>query len=531
MNNFIDPLMGGLALLGSPAIWAAIVVGTLFGVIAGALPGLGTTLAYALILPFTFPLDIEVAVALLLAVTVGVQYGNSIPAILVGVPGTPAAVLTVLDGYALHKRGETGLALGLAFISAIGGQLVSTLFFIAAIVPLGGIAYYFLQPELFSLYLVGIIAIISLTGRNITKGLIAACVGLLLALIGLDPVNFTPRFDFGIPDLRTGLNSSAVVIGFLAVSELLRQSRQSFQWDAGPEAKVAARFPAFSRIRRTLPAMLGGTVVGTLVGAIPGAGATPAAMIAYQQAQLFSKHPEEFGKGSPEGIAANESAQNASSSGELIPTLGLGLPGSGSMVLLLAALTLNGFVPGPNLVRQAPELLHAVIAGLIGASLLLLVTGWPMARGMIKVLTINRSVVVVLALATVVLGVYSLRYRMFDVVVCFVCGAIGYFMLRYGYSTAAAALAVVLAAGFEASLRRGLSIFDDDLTQFLGRPITAVILAIALLFLVLGIRRTVQASRADRAERAAAAQQTESGDPAVPVSAPNPSTPRKEDPS
>ncbi len=524
MNDFVEPLLGGLALLGRFDVWVAIAVGTVVGVIVGALPGLGTTLAYALILPFTFPLDIEVAVALLLAVTVGSQYGNSIPAILVGVPGSPAAVLTVLDGYALHRRGETGLALALAFIAAVGGQLVSTLFFIAAIVPLGGIAYYFLQPELFSLYLVGIVAIISLTGKNMLKGLIAASVGLLLALIGLDPVNFTPRFDFGVPQLRTGLNTSAVVIGFLAVSELLRQTRQAFQWDSGP-AGVAARFPPFRKIRPTLPAMLGGTVVGTLIGAIPGAGSTPAAMISYQQAQILSKHPEEFGNGSPEGIAANEAAQNASSSGELIPTLGLGLPASGSMVLLLAALTLNGFVPGPNLVREAPELLHAVIAGLIGASLLLVFTGWPMARGMTKLLGINRSVVVVLSLATVVLGVFSLRYRLFDVVVCFACGALGYFMLRYGYSVAAAALAVVLAAGFEASLRRGLSIFDDDLGKFLSRPITAVILVIAFAFFVLGVRRTVQSARAARVEGAA----TSATDPGPTALVTHPPHPREED--
>lgn len=503
MDQFIASLLGGFALFTVPSFWVAVVIGTLFGVIAGALPGIGTTLAYALILPFTYSLQIDTTIALLMGVTVGVQYGNSIPAILVGVPGTPAAMLTVLDGFTLHKRGDTGFALGVAFVSSIAGQMVSILFFAAAVIPLGALAFYFLSPELFALYLFGIVAIVSLTGKNLVKGLMAACIGLLVAIVGLDPVNFTPRFTFGQRPLQTGLEAAAVVIGFLAVSELLRQSRQSFQWNVGGTGRVKASFPPFRRLRPTLPAMLGGTVVGTLVGAVPGAGATPAALIAYQQAQIFSKKPEEFGKGSAEGIAANETAQNASSSGELIPTLGLGIPGSGSMVLLLAALTLNGFVPGPGMVRDYPELLAAVVGALVASTLLLLLTGWPMAKVMVRLLTINRTLVIVGALLTVSMGVYSLNYRILDVVVCFLCGALGYFMLRYGYSTAAAALAVVLAAGLEASLRRGMSLFDDDLVAFVSRPITAVILVLAGAFLVVGLRRTLQANRAAAIEAAA----------------------------
>lgn len=500
MQQIVDALVGGLELFLVPSFWVAVIIGVLFGVITGALPGLGTTLAYALILPFTYGLDITTTIALLMAVTVGVQYGNSIPAILIGVPGTPAAVLTVIDGFALHKQGKTGYALGVAFVAALSGQFVSILFFAAAVVPLGALAFHFLNPELFALFVFGIVAIVSLTGKNLIKGLMAACIGLLIAIVGLDPVNFQPRFTFDFRELQSGLNASAAVIGLLAVSELLRQTRQAFQWDTGGTTRFSATFPPLRALRRTFPAMAGGTVVGTLVGAIPGAGATPAALISYQQAQIFSKKPAEFGRGSPEGIAANEAAQNASSSGELIPTLGLGIPGSGSMVLLLAALTLNGFVPGPGLVRDYPELLAAVVGGLLGATIFLVLTGWAMAKGMLKLLTIDRSLVIVAALFTVVMGVYSLNYKILDVLVCFGCGALGYFMLRYGYSTAAAALAVVLAAGLEGSLRRGLSLFDDDVFAFVGRPITAVILTLAMVFLAIGLRRTLQESRRNRQE-------------------------------
>lgn len=497
MNEFLTAIGSAFGILADPAIWLVVIIGAVFGVIAGALPGLGTTLAYALVLPFTFNLDITVTIVLLMSVSVGVQYGNSIPAILVGVPGTPAAALTVLDGFALHKRGESGFALAIAFVGAVSGQLVSILFFIAAIVPLAGLAYFFLQPELFGLYLFGLVAIVSLTGKNVVKGLLAVLFGLSLAIIGLDPVNFTARFTFDIPFLRNGIAPTIIVIGILAVSELLRQSRQSFQW-AGTRERFKAKFPKFAQMRPLIPAMLGGTVIGTLIGAIPGAGATPAAMIAYQNARVMSKHPEKFGKGAPDGIAANEASQNASNSGELIPTLGLGIPGSGSMVLLLAALTLNGFVPGPHLVTESPDLFYAVVAGLIGGSIFIILTGWLMARVLLRVLTINRSIVIVLALATVILGVYSLNYSILDVVICFIAGAIGYFMLRYGYSTPAAALAVVLAGGLEASLRRGLSIFGDDPVQFFGRPILLVILTLAALFLFVGIQRSVRIARLER---------------------------------
>lgn len=495
MSLMMDTLDGTLGLLAQPEIWIAAAVGLLFGIIAGALPGLGTTLAYALVLPFTFPLEITVAIVLLMAITVGVQYGNSIPAILVGVPGTPAAVLTVLDGFALHKRGESGLALGLALVGAVAGQIVSTFFFIAAVVPLAVIAYLFLNPEIFALHVLGIVAIISLTGKNIVKGFMAAILGLMIAFIGLDPVNFQPRFTFDIPVLRNGVSVTVAVIGILAVSELFRQSRQSFQWASGSQ-RVTALFPRLSQVLRAGPAILGGTVVGTIIGAIPGAGATPAAMISYQQAQLISKRPEEFGKGSIEGLAANESSQNASSAGELIPTLGFGIPGSGSMVLLLAALTLNGFIPGPNMINTAPQLLHAVVAGLLGASILLAIVGWPMARFMLRMLTINRSVVIVLSLAVVTLGVYSLNYRVVDVFICMLFGALGYFMLRYGYSVAAAALAIVLAAGLESSLRRGLSLFSG--AEFITRPITIVVLLVSLGFLIAGLKRTLAMARRER---------------------------------
>jgi putative tricarboxylic transport membrane protein len=503
MADFFTPLVGGVALFGDPIVWLLVLVGTLYGVACGAMPGVGTTLAYGLVLPFTFAMTPIHGVAFLLAISVGVQYGNSIPAILMGIPGNPAAILTVLDGHALHRKGESGLALGVAFVAALGGQLISILMFIMLVVPLMTLAYYFSFAEIFALYCLGMVALISLTGGNVVKGVMSAMFGIGIGMVGLDPMNLVTRFDFGFRQVRSGLDEVAVVIGLLAVSELIRQARQVFQWkDLSGEIGSSA-FPAFKRWRPAIPAMIGGTVVGTLVGAIPGAGATVAAMVSYQQAQMISRRPELFGKGSIEGIGANEAAQNASNSGELIPTLGLGLPVSGSMVLLLAALTVQGFVPGPLMVVRAPELLYATIAGMLLSTVILLAVGWRMATLMLKAVLLNRQLVIVLALAMTVLGTFAISNRVLDVGTAFVFGVIGYFMMRYGYSVAAAALAVFLGREFERTLRMGLQFHDQSWYEFFSRPITASIMAVAICLLVYGIVQQIRMRRRIRANLAA----------------------------
>lgn len=493
--EFLTPLLGGLALLADPYVWLAVLAGTLFGVVAGAMPGIGTTLAYGLVLPFTFVMPPVIGVAFLLSISVGVGYGNSIPAILMGIPGNPAAILTVIDGHKLHKEGKSGLALGVSFVAALGGQFASIFLFVLLVVPLMEVAYYFSFPEIFGLYCFGFIALISLAADNMTKGIMSAAFGVAIGLVGLDPINMVTRLDMGFREIRSGFEEVAMVIGILALSELFRSSRQVFQWQDKSGEATGNRFPKMSEIKPAFPAMVTGTVVGTFVGAIPGAGATPAAMISYQTAQMLSKQPEQFGKGSIEGIGANEAAQNASNSGELIPTLGLGIPVSGSMVLLLAALTVQGFVPGPLMVKNTPELLFAAIAGLMAATIFLLLTGWGMARMMLKAVQIDRQVVLVLAIAMTLIGIYAINTKILDVMVAIGAGAVGYFMLRYGYNTAAAALGVFIGKEFERSLRIGLNMNDNSWIEFLSRPITATILGVALAVLVWGFWKRLQMQR------------------------------------
>lgn len=488
--DFLTPMIGGLQAMLDPMLWVFVLLGTVLGVLAGALPGVGTTLAFGLVLPFTFVMQPAMAVAFLLGISVGVMYGNSIPAVLMGVPGNPAAILTVLDGHALQKRGEGGLALGVSLVSSLIGQTVGTVLFVLLLVPLAGLGYAFQSPKLFALFALGMIALVSLSGKNILKGAIASVFGIFVAIIGLDPIMNSPRFHLDTVVLRNGFSVVPVVIGLLALSELIRSTRQIYQWGS-EDAAEARKFPAFNRFKGTLKPTLVGSVLGTFVGAIPGAGATPAAMISYQQAQFMSKTPEQFGNGSIEGIAANESAQNASYSGELIPTLGLGIPGSGSMVLLLTALTVHGFTPGPRMLVTSPDLLYAAIAGMLAAVIFLAFTGWFMATLMMRAVAMDRGVVIAVSLVFVSVGIYSLNGRVFDVGVAYGFGIIGYFMHRYGYSTAAAALAVVLGKGFERHLRQGLSLTSNDWLAFLTRPITAITLTIAFILFVLSLRRVL----------------------------------------
>ena len=338
--------------------------GVLWGCAVGSLPGLTSVMAIGVVVPFTFSMPPIYAVAFLVSINVGVSFGNSIPAILVGLPGTPSAVLTALDGYALHRQGKSGLALGVTYFASVFGQFISTLFFIAMVVPLAYVTYVFLTPELFALYFLGATALICLTSENIVKGLASSAFGLTLAMVGRDPISAVIRFDFGLSELRGGLATVPVVIGLLAVSEIFRSMRQRFEWDA-----------ATTTFQRKIPAALGAQAghAEHLRGhgdrcdhrrhtgpwGIRCGGHVLPAVEALVEASGGIR------KGSIEGIAANEAAQAADQAGELVPTFGLGIPGSDTMVVMLGALMMHGFLPGPLLIKEAPQLLYASVTGLL----------------------------------------------------------------------------------------------------------------------------------------------------------------------
>jgi len=490
IDLFVNSIQQGILMCFDFWLLVLILAGVLWGIFAGAIT-IGPNLAVGVILPFCLTLPPTYAVALLCAVNVAVSYGNSIPAILIGVPGSSSAMLTSIDGYALHRQGKTGLALGVQYYGALTGQMVSNFYYLFMVVPLAQLTYVFLGPEMWALYALGIVSIVAITGDNLVKGLAACAFGFALSLAGRDPISAVLRFDL-FYDLRGGLAITPTIMGLLVAAEIFRQFRQNFKW-AEITAHFEAKFPPLSALARITPHVIAGSVIGTIVGAIPGLGGTQAAFMSYNQAKLWSKHPEEYGHGSIEGVAANEAAQNASQAGEMVPTFGLGIPGSSTMVFLFAAMLMNGFIPGPMLIKQAPQLLYASWGpGLFLPTIYMLLIGWPICRVLLKVVTIDRTLVLMGALGLCMIGTFSLENNIVHVYYMIFFGVVGYFMTRYGYPVAATSISLVLGRGFEAYFRRGLLLCDNSLVKFFTRPWTLAITLLALGLVIYGIWGTVK---------------------------------------
>lgn len=500
MDLFVSGAIQSFVLCADPILMLILLLGVIWGCVVGALPGVGATLGVGLILPFTFQLNPVYAIALIMSINVGNSFGNSIPAILMGVPGSASAVLTAVDGYALHKQGKGGVALGVTYISSIVGQFLSIFIFLALVVPLSGLTYVFLAPEMAALYFLGMCAVISISGDNILKGLLAGIFGFAVGMIGLDPVSSVTRFVYH-SEMRFGIDVIPVTMGLLAMSELFRSMRQSFNWKELAGGKLVAKFPSAKDLMRVFPRILIGTGIGSTLGAIPGLSGTASAFISYTQSKLWSKHPEEYGHGSLEGVAANESAQNASQAGECVPTFGLGIPSSGTMVMVLAACLMNGFIPGPNMIRQTPELLYAASGGMMASTVWLAVLGWPMSIYTLKLMTLNRQLILIGCVALTLIGVFTLKTSTFDVFVMILFGLIGYYMRRYGYSVAGASVAVILGPGLEAYLRRGLLLSKESWLVFFSRPWTVAILVVAMAFLIYATVGTIKLARGAAAVR------------------------------
>jgi putative tricarboxylic transport membrane protein len=499
MDLYVTAVTESFKLCTDPTLMLLLLGGSLWGAIVGALPGIGASLGIGILLPFMFGMNPVYAIALTMSINVGNSFGNSIPAVLMGVPGGASAVLTAVDGYALHKQGKSGLALGVTYFASVFGQFISIFVFLAMVVPLSGLTYVFLSPEMAALYFLGMTTVVSIGSENILKGFLAAAFGFAVSTIGRDPVSSVLRFAY-TSNLRIGLDVVPVTMGFLAMSELFRSLRQTFSWE-DLVGSFSAKFPSLRDLWRVMPRILIGTGIGAFLGAIPGLTGTAPAFISYQQSKLWSKHPEEYGHGSIEGVAANEAAQNAAQAGECVPTFGLGIPASGAMVMVLAACLMHGFLPGPQMIRKAPELLYAASGGMLGSTFLLAAFGWPICLYMLKLMNLDRQLILIGCVLLTMIGVFTLRNSTFDVFVLVFFGLIGYYMRRYGYSVAGAAIANILGPGLESFLRKGLLLVEGSWWGFVSRPWTAVILSITFALLIYGTWGTVKLARRSAAIR------------------------------
>lgn len=473
-------------MVGNPMSFLLIVFAVFWGIAFGSVPGLTGIVGVALLIPFTFVFDPIEGLLLLGGVYVGSTFGGSISAILFNTPGSPEAACTALDGYPMARRGEAGKALGIALASSAIGGIIGTLVLMLAAPPLAQLALKFGPPEYFALAVLGITAISSIGGGSVLKGLIAGLLGLGVATVGLDPLTGMPRYTFGNLMLMTGIGFVPAIIGIFALAEVLQRFSEG-EKDGQIITGVSTKLPTVGEFLQTKWTLLRSSAIGTVIGALPGVGATTAAFISYSEAVRWSKTPENFGKGQPEGIAAPESANNAAVGGSMIPLLALGIPGSATTAVMIGGLTIHGIIPGPLLMTNNTELVYSVFIGMMLSNVLMLVFGLRAARFFSLILKAPYALVGPAIVVLCMTGVYALNNNIIDIAVMLVFGVVGFLLRRLGYPIACFIIGLVLGPIAELSLRQGLMLADYDFLAMISRPITGGLLLLSLLSVVYGI--------------------------------------------
>ena len=468
--------------------------GTILGIILGALPGIGSTVAVAMVLPFTLTMSQAPAILLLLAIYAGSVYGGSVSAILINTPGTPQSAATCLDGYPMAKRGEAGLALGWSTVASTIGGLTSAVVLLLAAPQLAALALNFGPIETFALILLGLTCIVSVSEGSLLKGLVAGSIGLFLGCVGGDPITGEARFTFGQFQLISGFNLLAVVIGVFALSEVLLRAAAKDDADHGLVSFSGIVLPPLSAWRGRVKGLVKSVAIGNGIGILPGTGAATAAFIAYAEAQRSSPNRKNFGKGEPDGLIASESANNAVTGGALVPTLALGIPGDAITAVMLATLTLHGVTPGIRLMADNPVLIAAIFSGFFVINLLLLPMGMLVAKGAAPLLRLREGYMLVLIVLLCAVGVYFVRGNPFDLMVMGVAGVLGFILRRQGMPMPPLVIGMVLGPTLEISLRQGLIITDGSFMAFFtGHPIALVLVICAGVMVCLPLIRAVRA--------------------------------------
>jgi putative tricarboxylic transport membrane protein len=460
----------------------AIVSGVLVGILCGVLPGLSASTTVALMVPFTFGMDPVVAVALLVSVYVAGEYGGSITAIAIGTPGTPAAAATMLDGYELTKQGKPGLALTTSVVASSIGGIIGALVLFAFSEPLARFALSFGAPEYFALAVFGLTIIASLSSDNLLKGFLIMFLGLFLKTIGLDGFTGEERYTFGIPKLMDGLSFIPALIGLFAMASVF----YGVEEDLRKSERVSLSF-AMPKLRKLLgmwKVYLHASVLGSIIGVLPGAGATITSFICYNEVRRFSRNKDEFGKGALEGVAAPEAGNNAVVGGSMVPLLTLGIPGSATTAVLLGALMLHNIQPGPLLFQTNGEIVYGIFAALLVACFAQLFFGLIGVPVWIKVISAPRPLLLSVIAVISVVGSYGYNNSIVDVWVMFGFGLLGYILKKLDFPITPIILALVLGGILEENFRRALIVSNGDYTIFVSQPISAILLVMAALSLM-----------------------------------------------
>ncbi len=480
MDTF-DLLMGGFATALQPTNLAFALAGCFLGTLIGVLPGIGPAGGTAILIPLTFVLEPTPAIIMLAAIYYGAMYGGTITSVLVNTPGEAASAVTCFDGYQMAKKGQAGVALAIAAIGSFTGATVAIMGLVLVALPLTSFALQFGPPEFFALMVMGFVLVTGLAGKSMLRALMSAAAGMLIAMVGIDPIMGTPRMTFGQMELLDGVSIIPVVMGLFGVGEILVNASRGVHRVF--DTKMTALIPSWRDLARSAWPIARGTGVGFFLGLIPGVGAVAATFISYVVEKRMSKHPERFGTGVIEGVAAPETANNAHHIASLIPLFTLGIPANATIAIIMGAFIMNGLVPGPTLFIKHAEFVWAVIASLYIGNVILLVLNLPLIPMWVALLKIPYSVLFALILAFCVVGAYSVDGSLFDVGTMLVFGVVGYLANRLDFPLAPGVLALILGPLMEKGLRQALSMSGGDFSIFVTRPISVVLLVMAAVIL------------------------------------------------
>ncbi|OGA48987.1 MAG: hypothetical protein A3F74_25190 [Betaproteobacteria bacterium RIFCSPLOWO2_12_FULL_62_58] len=492
----INGLFHGFAVALTPInLWWCF-VGVFLGTVVGILPGLGPPATIAMLLPLTFQMNPTSAIIMLAGIYYGAKYGGSTTSVLLNVPGESASVVTCFDGYQMARKGRAGAALGIAAIASFVAGTFGVVMLMLVAPPLARMALSFSSPEYFALMCLGLAMVVLLAGKSLTKALLAMLVGLWIAGMGTDLFSATSRFTFGNMELLDGIDFVVVAIGVFALGEVLgnMEKREEAQMLPVPKG-LRNLLPTMAELKACRFAFVNGSVIGFLIGVLPGAGSTIASFISYGVEKAVSKHPEKFGTGVPEGVAAPEGANNSETGGALVPMLTLGIPGSGTTAILLAAFILWGLKPGPLMIQDNPTLFWGLVASMYIGNVMLLVLNLPLIPLFAQVLKLPAYALYPVIFGISIVGVYSVSGSLFDVWMLAVFGLMGYAMRRLDYPAAPLILGLVLGDSMERALRQSLMMSQGDLSILVSRPISAVMLFLAAVILIAPLFRKANAWR------------------------------------
>ena len=496
MHDLLAHLALGFDAALTPANLGFALIGCLVGTLIGVLPGIGPVATVAMLLPLTFYLTPISGLIMLSGIFYGAQYGGSTTAILVNLPGETSAVVTCLDGYQMARRGRAGPALAAAALGSFFAGTVATLLIAVAAPPLAMIGRSFGAPEYFSLMMFGLLATVVLASGSVPKAVAMIFLGILLGMVGTDVNTGNARFDLGIANLADGINFVPLSIGLFGLSEIIATLAHGSQDRSVLGGKISHLWPSREDFRRGFPAVARGTAIGSLLGVLPGGGATLSSFAAYMFEKKISRQPQRFGQGAIEGVAAPEAANNAGAQTSFIPMLTLGIPGNATMALIVGALTIHGIQPGPMVMTENPQLFWGIVASMWIGNLMLVVINLPLIGLWVSLLRIPYRLLYLAILLFCAIGVYTVNNSAFDVLLAAGFGVLGYIFLRLRCEPAPLLLGFVLGPLMEENLRRSMLISGGDPSIFLTRPICLGLVIASAVLLALIVLPAVRQTRA-----------------------------------